>query len=73
MIMGWRYAAKEFKYGGETYYGIVEVYPDLPSDTDTPVHTVNEVTISGDTVEDLTKWLRIALEDLEKYPVITEE
>jgi hypothetical protein len=68
--MGWHYAAKEFKNGDETYYGIVEVYPDLQSDTDTPIHTEKEVSITADSLEELSKWLRIAADDVAKYPCI---
>jgi hypothetical protein len=73
MIMGWHYAAKEFKIGDETYYGIVEVFPDIQSTTDIPVHTEKEVSITADSLEELSKWLRIAADDVYKYPVIKRD
>lgn len=65
--MGWHYQAKEFTDDfGETYIGIVESYPDLGKGC----YTAGEVTIAGRDLEDLKKWLRVALEDIEKYPII---
>jgi hypothetical protein len=66
----WHYAAKEFKIGGETYYGIVEVFPDIQSTTDTPVHTEEVVSITADSLEELSDWLRTAADDVAKYPCI---
>ena len=67
--MGWHYAAKEFKESnGDTYYGLVEVYPDIGSN----VHTENEVTINAESIEALKKWLQQAISDIDNYPTITD-
>ena len=69
--MGWRYQARKTTYDGEVVYELVEAYPDLMEEGDTIIpHTVNAVTISADSKEELAKWLRQAADDVEKYDVI---
>ncbi|CAN8140437.1 hypothetical protein THIOSC13_1910008 [uncultured Thiomicrorhabdus sp.] len=67
--MGWHYSAKMVKEEGDTYYALVETYPDVGAG----VHTLSPVVVQGGSLEELKKWLRIALEDLDKYPVIGED
>ena len=71
--MGWRYQARKKTYDGEVVYELVEAYPDLMEQGDTIIpHTVNAVTISSDSKEELAKWLRQAAADVEKYEVIED-
>jgi len=71
--MGWHYNAKKFKdFDNETYYGIVEAYPDLAEDEAKLPHTRDEVTITGSSPEDLIVWLKKVISDLEKYPPIED-
>lgn len=68
--MGWHYAAKEFKDSdGDKYYGIVEVYPDI----DGSPHTAEQVTISGESVEDLIGWMGQAIADIVNCQVVIEK
>jgi len=69
--MGWHYQARKKTYDDEVLYELVEAYPDLMEDGDIIVpHTVDAVTISADSKEELAKWLRQAADDVEKYDVI---
>ena len=71
--MGWRYQARKKTYDGEVVYELVEAYPDLMEQGDTIIpHTVDVVTISADSKEELAKWLRQAADDVEKYEVIED-
>ncbi len=72
--MGWHYQARKKTYDEEVHYELVEVYPDLMKEGDTIIpHTVDAVTISADSKEDLAKWLRQAADDVEKYDAIDDE
>ena len=70
--MGWHYQAKRFKTEDEDWVGVVEVFPDVDSDGDYPVHTMDEVRITGETKHELANWLRIAADDIENHDVIDE-
>lgn len=71
--MGWRYQARKKTYDGEVVYELVEAYPDLMEQDDTIIlHTVDAVTISADSKEELAKWLRQAADDVEEYEVIED-
>ena len=71
--MGWRYQARKKTYDGEVVYELVEAYPDLMEQDDTIIlHTVDAVSISAGSKEDLAKWLRQAAADVEKYEVIED-
>jgi hypothetical protein len=71
--MGWHYQAKRFKTEHEEWVGIVEVFPDIDSDGDYPVHTEDEVKITGEIKNQLVHWLRIAADDIENREVIGED
>jgi hypothetical protein len=69
--MGWHYQARKKTYDSEVLYELVEAYPDLMEDGDTLIpHTVDAVSISSGSKEELAKWLRKAADDVEKYDVI---
>jgi len=69
--MGWRYQARKKTYDGEVLYELVEAYPDLMRRCDFEIpHTVDAVSISADSKEELANWLRRAADDVEKYDVI---
>ena len=71
--MGWHYQARKKTYDGEVLYELVEACPDLMEQGDTIIpHTVDAVTISADSKEELAKWLRQAADDVEKYEVIED-
>ncbi len=63
--MSWHYAARKIKdpRGGDPYE-LVEVYSFGV--------TENAVTVSGESREDLAKWLRIAADDVMKHDVIDD-
>lgn len=72
--MVWRYQARKKTYDGEVHFELVEAYPDLMEDGDTIIpHTVEAVTISADSKEELANWLRRAADDVEKYDVIDDD
>ena len=72
--MGWCYQARKTTYDCEVVYELVEAYPDLMEEGDNIIpHTVNAVTISADSKEELAKWLRQAADDVEKYEVIEND
>lgn len=71
--MGWRYQARRKMYGNEVIFEVVEAYPDLMESNDRIVpHTIDAVTIIGESKEDLVMWLRRAADDIEKYDVIDD-
>ena len=67
--MGWHYQARKCNKNGETWYELVESFPDVGEGC----HTEDAVSVMADTKADLAKWLRIAANDVEKYPAINEE
>lgn len=71
--MGWRYQARKKMYEDEVIFEVVEAYPNLMESNDRIVpHTIDAVTIIGESKEDLVMWLRRAADDIEKYDVIDD-
>jgi len=63
--MSWHYAARKRKDGfGGYIYELVEVY--------SLGVTEDAVTVAGESREDLSKWLRIAADDVMQHKVIDE-
>ena len=71
--MGWHYVAVRHEHEDEVTYELHEEFPDIQEGTER-AHTVDPITMLGDSPADLAKWLRLAADDVEKYaPIETQQ
>ena len=71
--MTWRYVAVKHvcPTTGEIHYGLHEEYPTLSTTERT--YTLEEVTVTGETPEDLAGWLIQAATDVLKHPPVEDQ